>query len=216
MFPLPGTTHAVVAVPAPGGGFGNWAGAPSAALAVDGTYVVAYRVRTAEQRGAAVVVALSDDGERLATVATVDKDRFGAESLERPAIVRTERGWRLYVCCATPGSKHWWIDVLEADDPAALPGADARTVFPGDEHGPAAGRAPPPLLRGAAAGRQPRAAHRARLAVVVDGLDVVAVGIEHERGEVARVVLGPLTRLAVVAVPGVRRGAVERLDGLVV
>jgi hypothetical protein len=134
MFPLPGTTHAVVAVPAPGGGFGNWAGAPSAALAVDGTYVVAYRVRTAEQRGAAVVVALSDDGERLATVATVDKDRFGAESLERPAIVRTERGWRLYVCCATPGSKHWWIDVLEADDPAALPGADARTVFPGDEH----------------------------------------------------------------------------------
>ena len=41
--------------------------------------------------------------------------------------------WRLYVCCATPGSKHWWIDALDAGDPAALAGAEARTVFPGDE-----------------------------------------------------------------------------------
>ena len=49
------------------------------------------------------------------------KDRFGAESLERPALVRTPDGrWRLYVSCATPGTKHWWVDVLEADTPEGL------------------------------------------------------------------------------------------------
>ena len=62
------------------------------------------------------------------------KDRFGAESLERPALVRTADGrWRLYVSCATPGSKHWWIDVLEADTPEGLAAAPRRTVLPGDD-----------------------------------------------------------------------------------
>jgi hypothetical protein len=88
-----------------------------------------------DQRGAATVVARSPDGERLTAVATLDKARFGAMSLERPALVRTGDGrWRIYVCCATPGSKHWWIDLLEADDPAGFADADARTVFPGDDH----------------------------------------------------------------------------------
>jgi hypothetical protein len=134
-FPLPGTGRSAVAVAAPGRGPGSWVGAPSAALDSDGSVVVAYRVRSVAQRGAATVVARSDDGERLETVATLEKERFGAMSMERPALVRTEaRGWRLYVCCATPGSKHWWIDVLEADEPEGLAEADARTVFPGDEH----------------------------------------------------------------------------------
>lgn len=132
-FPLP-TAHSVVAVPAPGTGFGAWAGAASAALDDDGSVVVAYRIRNVEQRGAATVVARSDDGETLETVATLKKERFGAMSMERPALVRTEDGrWRLYVCCATPRSKHWWIDVLEADAPEGLADADAQTVFPGDD-----------------------------------------------------------------------------------
>ena len=133
-FPLPGTGRAAVAVPAPAPGPGSWAGAPSAALDDDGSFVIAYRVRVVDQRGAATVIARSPDGEQLSTIAALDKARFGAESLERPALVRTEAGrWRLYVCCATPGSKHWWIDVLEADDPAGLAEADPRTVFPGDD-----------------------------------------------------------------------------------
>ena len=133
-FPLPGRAPAAVAVPAPAPGRGSWAGAPSAALADDGTIVVAYRVRIVAEDVAVTVVARSADGERLTPVATLDKERFGAMSLERPALVRTPAGgWRLYVSCATPGSKHWWIDVLEADDPAGLAEADARTVFPGDE-----------------------------------------------------------------------------------
>ncbi|GAA2017612.1 hypothetical protein GCM10009740_01400 [Terrabacter terrae] len=49
--------------------------------------------------------------------------------------MRTGSGrWRLYVSCATPGSKHWRIDVLEADEPAGLEHAEARTVFAGDAH----------------------------------------------------------------------------------
>ena len=133
-FPLPGTGRVAVAVPAPAPGPGSWAGASSAALDDDGSFVIAYRVRLVDQRGAATVLARSRDGEQLTTVAALDKARFGAESLERPSLVRTETGlWRLYVCCATPGSKHWWIDVLEAEDPAGFADADPRTVFPGDD-----------------------------------------------------------------------------------
>ena len=132
---MPGSGPVAVAAPAPAAGPGRWAGSSSAGLDEDGTCVVAYRIRVVSEGEARVVVARSDDGERLTTVATLDKDRFGAMSLERPSLVRTEAGrWRLYVCCATPGSKHWWIDLLEADDPEALTEAEARTVFPGDEH----------------------------------------------------------------------------------
>ena len=130
-FPLPGTGRSSVAVPAPGPGDGRWVGAPSAALDPGGGFVVAYRVRVTDQRGAATVVARSADGERLTTVAILDKSRFGAMSMERPALVRTPEGrWRLYVCSATPGSKHWWIDALEAGEPEGLADAEATTVFP--------------------------------------------------------------------------------------
>jgi hypothetical protein len=133
-FPLPGRGRSVVAAAPPGSGPGFWAGSSSAALDVDGTFVVAYRVRHGDAKRGSTVVARSEDGERLTTVATLGQERFGAASMERPAIARTGNGgWRLYVCCATPGSKHWWIDALDADDPAKLGDADARTVFPGDD-----------------------------------------------------------------------------------
>jgi hypothetical protein len=45
--------------------------------------------------------------------------------------------------------------------------------------------------------------------VVVDDFDVVAVGVEHERGVVAVVVAGALTRLTVAAVSGSGRVGVE-------
>lgn len=134
-FPAPGGAKATVAAPAPQDGPGAWAGAPSAALDADGTFVVAYRVRLAEGRGTTVVIARSATGERLVTVATLDKERFGAESLERPALVRTDTGrWRIYVSCATPGSRHWWIGLLEASAPEELPRADVQVAFGGDEH----------------------------------------------------------------------------------
>ena len=123
-----------MAVPAPGEGAGWWAGAPSAALDDDGTFVVGYRVRNGHDGNDQTVVARSDDGEAFTAVATLDESDFGAMGMERPALARTDSGgWRLYVCSATPDSAHWWIDVLEADDPEGLADAEPRTAFPGDE-----------------------------------------------------------------------------------
>jgi hypothetical protein len=120
--PVPGTGRVSVAVPAPGTGFGCWAGAPSAAFDADGEVVLAYRLRDAERRGGEVVVG----------GITLGKERFGAESLERPALVRVGAGWRLYLSCATPGSKHWWICALDAPSLEALADAEPVTVFAGD------------------------------------------------------------------------------------
>ena len=119
-------------VSAPGSGPGNWAGASSAAVDPEGGFLIAYRVRTPDQRGSHLVVAKLGDDMRPNIVCHLDKEKFGAESLERPALVRTEAGrWRMYVSCATPGSKHWRIDVIDTADPAQFDRAAPRTVFPG-------------------------------------------------------------------------------------
>src|SRR5258705_3171928 len=106
---LPRPDHGVVAAEPPGTGPGYWAGAPCA-VAGDGEIFLAYRLRRpiAQGRGYAVAVARSADGERFETVATIGKDDLDCESLERPALVRTPGGrWRLYLSCATTGTKHW-------------------------------------------------------------------------------------------------------------
>jgi hypothetical protein len=133
-FPLPGTREATVAVPAPGAGPGYWAGASCAVLDEDGTFVIGYRLRNGHDGNDQTVVARSPDGESFTPVATLDEKDFGAMGMERPALVRTQTGrWRLYVCCATPDSAHWWIDVLEAEDLEGLAAAERRRAFPGDE-----------------------------------------------------------------------------------
>jgi len=131
-FPVPGDTRASVVVPAPAPGPGNWVGAPSAAFDDDGSIVLAYRVRSAAQRGSSVVLARSHDGETFTTELSIEKDRFGAESLERPAVVKVEGRWYLYLSCATPTTKHWRIDLLEAPAVSQLQSADLHTVFAGD------------------------------------------------------------------------------------
>ncbi len=134
--PVPSSDTALVVVEPPGEGPGYWVGAPSAALADDGTYWLAYRLRRpfGVGRGYANVVARSDDGEHFETAVVLEREAFGCDSLERPALVaRGDGGWRLYVSCATPGTKHWRVDALDADDPSALTPASARTVLPGDD-----------------------------------------------------------------------------------
>ncbi|MBB3083743.1 hypothetical protein [Geodermatophilus sabuli] len=114
---------------------GSWAGGPSAQL-VHGTWWLAYRLRrpVGEGRGFANVIARSDDGVRFTPVGGVGKDAFGAESLERPALVHTPDGrWRLYVSCATPGTRHWRVDLLEAATVEGLLTATPRTVLPGSD-----------------------------------------------------------------------------------
>jgi hypothetical protein len=133
--PLPRLSASTLVVSPPSDGAGAWAGAPSALL-VDGTFYLAYRLRRpiGEGRGIRNVIAASADGVRFEEVAWLERDRFGAESLERPALAVTPEGrWRVYVSCATPGSKHWRVDLLEADTPAGLTTAAARTVLPGDD-----------------------------------------------------------------------------------
>lgn len=134
---LPDVTRSTLVVPAPSEGRGSWAGGPSAAVADDGTVYLAYRLRSPVGlgRGFSNVVARSDDGERFETVAVLRREEFGADSLERPALVRTPDGrWRLYVSCATPGTLHWRVDVLEADDPSDFTATRRRTTLPGDQH----------------------------------------------------------------------------------
>jgi hypothetical protein len=133
--PVPGRSAAAVVATPDCAGPGCWAGAPSALFA-DGELWLAYRLRRPEGlgRGGLNVLARSVDGERFETVLTLDRRQFGAASLERPALVVTPPGtWRLYVSCATPGSKHWRIDLLEAGSPEGLADAEPRTVFPGDD-----------------------------------------------------------------------------------
>lgn len=133
--PLPALDRAEVVVPAPGPGPGNWAGAASATL-VDGEVYLAYRVRRplAEGRGVATQVVRLVDGVTPLPVCEVSRDDFGAESFERPVVLRRpDGGWRLYLSCATPGSKHWWIEALDADRPEDLPQGRRTVVLPGDE-----------------------------------------------------------------------------------
>jgi hypothetical protein len=133
--PLPTWDSGQVAVEPPRREPGWWSGAPSAWVD-GGTTWLAYRLRAplGEGRGYQVVVARSADGVRFDPVLALDKASFGAESLERPALLRTPDGtWRLYVSCATPGTKHWWVDLLEAADPADFTPVGRRTVLPGDD-----------------------------------------------------------------------------------
>ncbi len=135
LLPLPRWDDAVVVVEPPSEEAGAWAGAPTAVAADDGVYL-AYRLRLpiGEGRGYANVIARSADGLAFTPVAEVTKEQFGAESLERPALVRTPDGrWRLYVSCATPGTKHWRVDVLEAATAEGLADATPRTVLAGDD-----------------------------------------------------------------------------------
>jgi hypothetical protein len=131
---LPRYERAEVVVSAPEAGPGNWAGGASC-VRVDGVFWLAYRVRRPlhSGRGVGVVVAKSRDGVNFKPVCEVSREAFGAASLERPVILPTDSGWRLYLSCATPNSKHWWIDALDAERPEELPFGDRHLVLAGDD-----------------------------------------------------------------------------------
>ena len=133
---LPSYDDAELVVPAPGEGPGNWAGAASAVLH-DGVFWLTWRNRRplAQGRGVTVDVARSADGVHFETVAEVPRETFGCESLERPVLVPLPdgSGWRLYLSCATWGSKHWWVDSLTAATPEELPAGARQVVLPGDD-----------------------------------------------------------------------------------
>ena len=89
-------------------------------------------------------------GSHFEPVCEVYRDEFGAESFERPVVLRRpDGGWRLYLSCATPDSKHWWIEALDADRPEDLPDRPPHRRAPRRRHrrgqGPGDHRARRPL-----------------------------------------------------------------------
>lgn len=123
------------AIEPPGSGAGFWSGGPSA-VALDGEIWLAYRLRrpVTAGRGYANVVARSTDGYTFETVATVTSSQFESASLERPALVPLDGGgWRLYVSCSTPDSKHWWVETIDAPDAASLAEGKRTVVLPGND-----------------------------------------------------------------------------------
>jgi hypothetical protein len=135
---LPWPDRGAVAVQAPGTGPGYWAGAPCA-VAGDGEIFLAYRLRRpaglgqSRGRGYAVAVARSADGEHFETLLSIGKEVMVTESLERPALVRTPEGrWRLYLSCATFGTKHWRVEMTEAAHPGEFDAGRREVILPGD------------------------------------------------------------------------------------
>lgn len=124
----------MVAIEPPGDEPGTWAGAPSAVR--DGDQIVlAYRLRRpiGHGRGYAVAIARSADGVEFETIQVITKEEMDTESLERPTLVRTPSGaWRLYLSCATWGTKHWRVEMLEADSPDNFDPRQRAVVLPGD------------------------------------------------------------------------------------
>jgi hypothetical protein len=130
----PSPEASVVAIVPPGAEPGTWAGAPSAVADGDGI-VLAYRLRkpVGQGRGYAVAIARSADGVRFETIGMITSEAMDAESLERPALLRTSDGtWRLYLSCATWGTKHWRVELLEAEAPDAFDPDLRKVVLPGD------------------------------------------------------------------------------------
>lgn len=104
-------------------------------MLVDGVTYLAYRVRrpAGRGRGFANVIARSEDGERFEIIATLERESFDAESLERPALVVLPDGtWRLYVSSDLPAEGGWRVEVLDAPDPAAFDPRRRRRLLPGD------------------------------------------------------------------------------------
>ncbi len=133
---LPIPRHAgaqTIAVPQERGP-GHWVGAPSA-LVHEGIHYIAYRSRRPvdDGRGGDVIVARVAAGGGVTELCRIDKAAMDAESLERPALVMEADGrWRLYLSCATSGTRHWRVEMVEAGSPAGFAAQGHRVVMPGD------------------------------------------------------------------------------------
>jgi hypothetical protein len=115
----------VVAAPPPDHGDQRWAGAPTALLTDRGAVLLTYRTRGRDDR---VVVARSEDGERLETLVELPSAALSVAMVERAALAPVPGGWRLYVSCAEAGTKRWFIGLLEADTIERLATVDLRPL----------------------------------------------------------------------------------------
>ncbi|HTD63932.1 MAG TPA: hypothetical protein VK732_04245 [Verrucomicrobiae bacterium] len=102
---------------------GHWAGAPGSFSDGDTVFLV-YRLRWPRPRRGGELRVARGDGERFKTIWRATREDFGSPSIERCAILRDGRTWRLYVSYVDGVDGRWRIDVIEAGsahsfDPAA-------------------------------------------------------------------------------------------------
>ena len=115
----------------PSSGAGHWAGAPGAFSDGDAVYLV-YRLRWPRPRRGGELRIARGDGERFQTIWTASREDFGSQSIERCAILREGRRWRLYVSYVDGIDDRWRIDVIEAGSPDSFDPNDRRPVLNAD------------------------------------------------------------------------------------
>src|SRR2546427_827968 len=136
---------AIVVEDPPGAGAGHWAGAPGAFSDGDTLYLI-YRLRWPRPRRGGELRIAQGDGERFQTIWRAMREDFGSQSIERCAILRDGRRWRLYVSSVDEIDGRWRIDVVEAGAPGSVCPAARRPAL-GPHNGGARARERP---RGAA------------------------------------------------------------------
>ena len=135
----PGAARLVEAPP--GSGAGHWAGAPGAFSHGDTVYLV-YRLRWPRPRRGGELRIARGDGERFQTIWRATREDFGSQSIERCAILRDGRRWRLYVSYVDGVDGRWRIDVIEAGTPDSFDPAARRIALGPDMAGAAAVKDP--------------------------------------------------------------------------
>ena len=115
----------------PGDGAGYWAGAPGAFSDGDTLYLV-YRVRRPRPRRGGELRIARSDGDRFETIWTAKREDFGSQSIERCAILRSGRTWRLYVSYVDGIDDRWRIDVIEAGTPDSFETGARRLALDAD------------------------------------------------------------------------------------
>lgn len=122
---------AVIEVP-PAAGVGHWAGAPGAFVDGDAIFLV-YRMRWPRPRRGGELRIARGDGTRFETIWRATREDFASPSIERCAIVRDRRTWRLYVSYVDGVDGRWRIDVIEAGRPDAFEPSARRLVLGCDQ-----------------------------------------------------------------------------------
>jgi hypothetical protein len=93
-------------------------------------------------RGYEVRIGAIVDESRIDTVWSAGKDRFSAESIERCALTRVGRRWRLYVSFVRHDDRRWRIGLLEARAVDAFDPAEMIVVLDPQDLGLAAVKDP--------------------------------------------------------------------------
>jgi hypothetical protein len=116
----------------PGPGRGHWAGAPGAFSNGDEVYLV-YRLRWPRPRRGGELRIARGDGERFVTIWRATREDFASLSIERCALLRDDRRWRLYISYVDGVDGRWRIDVIEAGTPDSFDPAARRPALDPDK-----------------------------------------------------------------------------------